>query len=92
MQDFFIKKDDVPILHLEKELNEFSSRSDLILINSGECLTTMNFTHRKEWISTDEKIANENYINSPILKHDEHSEIKLENYEIVFQIDHHTIY
>lgn len=101
VQDFRIKKDDLPILHLEKELNGFSSKSDLILINSGECPTTMYFTHRKGWIATDEKIANENYINSLIkkglkyiliLRHDDHSEIKLKNHEIVFQNDHHTIY
>lgn len=101
IQDFRIKKDDLSILDLEKELDKFSSKKDLILINSGECPTTMYFTHRKGWIATDEKINNENYINELvkkglkyiiILKNHDDNKIKLTNREIVFQNDHHAIY
>jgi hypothetical protein len=101
LQDFRIKKEDKAILNLEKELDQFSSKNELVLINSGECPTTMYFTHRKGWIATDEKIANENYINELvkkglkyiiILKNDDHNEIKLTNRKILFQNGHHTIY
>ena len=101
LQDFRIKKEDIAILNLEKELDQFSSKNELVLINSGESPTTMYFTHRKGWIATDEKIANENYINELvkkglkyiiILKNDDNHEVKLTNRKILFQNGHHTIY
>ena len=60
--DFRIKEKDVFLLEIEKELDKFSNRNDLIIINSGDIPTPMYFAHRKGWINTNEKISDLNYI------------------------------
>jgi hypothetical protein len=61
--DFFIKKDDSIILNLEKDFDKCSNRNDLIVINSGEKPTPMYFAHRKGWVTFNDSIASDRYLN-----------------------------
>jgi hypothetical protein len=99
--DFRIKSNEWVNLGLEKNLDKFSNRNDLILINSDECPTSMYFSHRKGWISSDEKILNKNYIKNltnrglkyiVIFKHEDQRQIKLSEYPIKYKNDFYTIY
>lgn len=56
--DFRIKENDAALLHLEADLDLFSSQKDLIFINSGDFPTPMYFAHRKGWIGTNETLLN----------------------------------
>ncbi|MBA3680173.1 MAG: glycosyltransferase family 39 protein [Bacteroidetes bacterium] len=62
--DFYIKEKNLAILNLEKDLDQFSKPTDLILINSGEVPTPVYFAHRKGWIEKNELIADTAYIES----------------------------
>lgn len=62
--DYQLKPDHAAMLNLEKDLDVFSNRSDLILINSHKVPTPMYFAHRKGWLNTNEAILNGNYIQS----------------------------
>lgn len=55
--DFRIRKKEKPLLQLESELNKFSHKNDLIVINSGNYPTPMYFAHRKGWIASNEQIS-----------------------------------
>jgi 4-amino-4-deoxy-L-arabinose transferase-like glycosyltransferase len=100
LQDFRIKTKDEKLLQLESDLNRFSSRNDLIVINSGQYPTPMYFAHRKGWVDTNEKIADAAYINHlktkglkyiVILKQTFGTDIKI-NYDIVLNNEYYTIY
>ncbi len=52
------------LITLEKELDAFSNKNELILINSGEYPTPMYFAHRKGWVNSNEKIQTHGYIES----------------------------
>lgn len=58
LEGIAIKEADEKIVNLESDLDKFSNRDDLILINSGFYPTPIYFTHRKGWIATNEMIAN----------------------------------
>lgn len=60
--DFRIHENYQNCMKLESTLDQFSERSDLILINSGEYPTPMYFAHRKGWIHTNEKVMDPHYI------------------------------
>jgi 4-amino-4-deoxy-L-arabinose transferase-like glycosyltransferase len=60
--DFFIKKKDGMIFNLEKQLDVFSTKTDYILINSGDQPTPMYFAHRKGWVTFNDSIKNESYL------------------------------
>lgn len=60
--DFFIKENDGAIYYLEKDLDAFSNRTDLILINSGNKPTPMYFAHRKGWVTFNDSIKKDNYL------------------------------
>lgn len=99
--DFIIKEKDKRILNLEKDLNSVSSQRDLILINSGNYPTPMYFAHRKGWVNTNEKIKDEEYIESlkykglkyiVILKRSFGSEVMLNQYKRVFENEDYCIY
>ena len=59
IHDFRVKPEFAEIQHLSKDLNTFSLKKDLILINSGSNPTPMYFAHRKGWVFDNE------YINDP---------------------------
>ena len=61
-QDFSIKNNHEELLNLEEQLDQFSTKSDLFLINSGEYPTPMYFAHRKGWVDFNDKIADAAYI------------------------------
>ncbi len=58
--DFRINADKLALLELEKDLDKFSLRNDLILINSGEYPTPMYFAHRKGWVNSNDQLTPEN--------------------------------
>jgi hypothetical protein len=62
--DFKIKEQSLYLLNLEQELDQFSKRNDLFLINSGEYPTPMYFAHRKGWVAENETISREGYTDS----------------------------
>lgn len=61
--DFWIIKDKLTILNLEKDMNKFSKQTDLIIINSDSHPSPMYFAHRKGWSANNENITNTHYIN-----------------------------
>jgi hypothetical protein len=98
--DFRIRDREKPILNLEAELDKFSDRNDLILINSGQFPTPMYFAHRKGWVDNNEKITDRKHILSlkekglkyiVILKKTLGTEVTLE-YEIVINNENFSIY
>lgn len=98
--DFRISKDNLAIQNLENDLNQFSKKSDLLIINSNDYPTPIYFAHRKGWITTNDKLENEHYIDSlkglglkqiVVLKKTFGSEVKLK-YQQVFSDENYTIY
>ncbi len=98
--DFYIKEQGYAILELEKDLDKFSKRSDLIMINSGIYPTPMYFSHRKGWIDNNEAISDSTYIGQlknkglkfiVILKRTFGSDVSLK-YERVVSNENYAIY
>lgn len=98
--DFRIPEDNLAIQNLENDLNHCSKKSDLIIINSNDYPTPIYFTHRKGWITTNDKLENENYIDSlkelglkqiVVLKKTFGSDVKLK-YKKAFSNQNYTIY
>lgn len=98
--DFFIKDNDYQISFLEKDLDKYSDRKDLILINSGNQPTPMYFAHRKGWITFNDSIKKPKYINQlkdkglkfiVILKKSFGDEIILD-YPVRYSNPYYTIY
>jgi 4-amino-4-deoxy-L-arabinose transferase-like glycosyltransferase len=99
--DFRIKEKDKRIINLEKDLDSVSLQNDLILINSGSYPTPMYFAHRKGWVTTNEQIRDEKYIDSlkvkglkyiVILKRSFGYEILLTRYNKVLENEDYCIY
>jgi 4-amino-4-deoxy-L-arabinose transferase-like glycosyltransferase len=99
--DFMIHENDSKILNLEKDLDKFSTRNDLIVINSGEYPTPMYFAHRKGWVNSNDSINQEKYVNNlknkglkyiVILKRSFAQELVLPNYVRVFNNPDYSIY
>jgi 4-amino-4-deoxy-L-arabinose transferase-like glycosyltransferase len=99
-QDFVIHGENKAILNLEKDLDHFSQRSDLILINSENCPTPMYFAHRKGWITFNDSISYDGYLEKlgakglkyiVILKRAFGSEITLE-YPLIFDNQDYSVY
>lgn len=59
---FIIHQDRQPILALERTLDEFSGRDDLICVNSGQNPTVMYFTHRKGWLATNDQLQDTAFV------------------------------
>jgi hypothetical protein len=62
--DFYIKENNMAMLNLEEDLNKFSSKNDLIAINSGNVPTPMYFAHRRGWVETNEALTNNAFVDS----------------------------
>ena len=101
LHDFRIKENDKRIINLEKDLDSVSLRSDLIIINSGNYPTPMYFAHRKGWVNTNDKIRDEEYIESlkekglryiVILKRSFGAETSLTRYNKVLENEDYSIY
>ena len=59
---FVIHENRRPLLALESVFDGFSSRNDLICVNSGFEPTVMYFTHRKGWLATNEQLQDEAFV------------------------------
>ncbi len=99
--DFIIHENDSKIMKLETDLNKFSSKHDLIVINSGDYPTPMYFSHRKGWVNSNDSISNETFIRTlknkglkhiVILKRSFADEVLLPNYKCVFNNREYSIY
>ena len=97
---FKIDPDQRALLQLETDLDRFSDRSDLILINSDAVPTPMYFAHRKGWIEANATIADPAFLSSlkaeglkyvVILKKSFGSPIELQ-LPIVLENEHYRIY
>lgn len=60
---FVIREPRKPLLQLESDLDRFTCRDDLIVINSGENPTAMYFAHRKGWVAGNDQLSDTNYLN-----------------------------
>lgn len=98
--DFRISESNRAVLNLESDLDKFSNRTDLILINSGDFPTPMYFAHRRGWINDNSKIADVNYIGQlkseglkyiVIMKKTFGTTLPL-NYLLVFDNENYSIY
>jgi len=63
-QDFRIKPKEYALINLDKHLDTFSKKSDLVIINSDEYPTPMYFAHRKGWVNHNEIILKPQFIDS----------------------------
>ena len=99
--DFIIHENDAQILTLEKTLDSFSSRKDLIVINSGDYPTPMYYSHRKGWVNFNDSISNPVYITKlktnglkyiVILKRSFGSNLELPVYSRIFNNQDYAIY
>lgn len=57
--DFFIKKNNSAVYHLERDLNSIGHQTDLIVINSGKVPTPMYFAHRKGEMNDNNSLLND---------------------------------
>lgn len=98
--DYQIHDNNLALLHLEKDLDKYTKRNDLILINSKNVPTPMYFAHRKGWLEENEKISQKPYIETlkqrglkyiVILKKAFGKVIELD-YKIMFENENYTIY
>lgn len=64
LHDFRIKEQSLYLLNLEQELDRYSGKDDLFLINSGEYPTPMYFAHRKGWVGDNETISRAGFTDS----------------------------
>jgi 4-amino-4-deoxy-L-arabinose transferase-like glycosyltransferase len=99
--DFKIKEQSLYLLNLEQELDQFSKRNDLFLINSGEYPTTMYFAHRKGWLADHETISRKGYTDSLstlglnyilIIKSGFGTEMRLKDHSKLYETDYYTLY
>ena len=100
LNDYQIHDNNLALLHLEKDLDKYTKRNDLILINSKNVPTPMYFAHRKGWLEENEKISQKPYIETlkqrglkyiVILKKAFGKVIELD-YKIMFENENYTIY
>jgi Dolichyl-phosphate-mannose-protein mannosyltransferase len=101
LHDFRVNENIAQLLLLEKDLDKVSVRSDLIIINAGNYPTPMYLAHRKGWVTTNEKILDNNYIENlkieklkfiVILKKCFGTSIVLPNYKKVLENNNYDIY
>lgn len=60
--DFRIKPEFQFLKTIEVDLDDYSDREDLFLINSGNWPTPMYFVHRKGWVAKNERITDPAYL------------------------------
>lgn len=99
--DFRLNDNNKKLINLESDLNQFSSKNDLILINSGKYPTPMYFAHRKGWVAFNEEIQNSKFIDSlqkkglkyiVILKRSFGKEMSLKSYSLIKENMDYAIY
>lgn len=98
--DFKIKEVRNPIAQLESVMDDLSSPTDRIVINSDYNPAPMYFAHRKGWVATNEQLSNLSYLADlqqrgckyvVILKRAFGENIEL-NLKVVFESIDYTIY
>lgn len=98
--EFFLKDKEIAIASLEKILDKFSNRKDLIVINSNDNPTPMYFSHHKGWLASNAQIVDENFMSAIkergckyviILKQYLGTKVNL-RYELVYNNEHYSIY
>lgn len=98
--DFMIRPNRECFLSLEKVLDRYSNRQDLIVINSGEDPTAMYFAHRKGWVAYNDDLQHADYLSNLrnrgckyalILKQAFGEDIKLDG-EIIIDNENYTLY
>ena len=98
--DFRIKDKHRQIENLEKHLDIYSDRNDLILINSNENPTPMYFAHRKGWLVKNSDLMDEDKMAAlhdkgaryiVVLKKAFGQAVELDQ-ELLFKNDHYMIY
>lgn len=99
--DFILSEKNKRILNIEKDIHKVTHQSDLIVINSGNFPTPMYFSHRKGWVTSNEKIKNDEYIDElknkglkyiVILKRTFGTEIELTQHEKILDNEDYCIY
>lgn len=61
LHDFRIKEHEMAFAKLEESMDTFSSRTDLIVVNTAPNPTAIYFAHRKGWLATNEELKNRTY-------------------------------
>jgi 4-amino-4-deoxy-L-arabinose transferase-like glycosyltransferase len=98
--DLRINEEKMVLTRLEQQLDPFSSRTDLFLINSGEYPTPMYFAHRKGWVNSNEEIRDTGYRSELIdkgldyiliMKHSFGSDMNLP-YDVIRETDDYRVY
>ncbi len=66
--DYHVNPNHQRVLALETDLDRFSQRSDLLLINSGQVPTPMYFAHRRGWLANNQQIVAPGFLDSLMQK------------------------
>ncbi|AEA44762.1 ArnT family glycosyltransferase [Fluviicola taffensis] len=61
LHDFRLKEHERAFVKLESDLDRFSKRSDLIVVNTIDNPTPIYFAHRKGWVASNEQLLDETY-------------------------------
>jgi hypothetical protein len=59
IHDFRLKEHERAFVKLESDLDQFSKRSDLIVVNTIDNSTPIYFAHRKGWVASNDELLNE---------------------------------
>jgi hypothetical protein len=59
IHDFRLKEHERAFVKLESDLDQFSKRSDLIVVNTIDNPTPIYFAHRKGWVASNDELLNE---------------------------------
>jgi 4-amino-4-deoxy-L-arabinose transferase-like glycosyltransferase len=97
--DFFIKESQVYKLKLEKKVEKFIAREDLIVINGGQSPQDIYFSHRKGWTVDNVLIMTPCYLDSLtdlgakyLIVDMSHFDQKFIQYESIYSDNHYSIY
>ncbi|MGV3609962.1 MAG: ArnT family glycosyltransferase [Fluviicola sp.] len=61
LHDFRLKEHELAFVKLESALDEFSSRSDLIAVNTIDNPTAIYFAHRKGWVASNDELLSPSF-------------------------------
>ncbi len=98
--DFFLKPAEVQFESLEGNLNKYTGRGDLFVLNSGDYPTIMYFAHRKGWLATNAQLHDERFMQDLrsngckyvlIMKHLFGTDTRL-SYPLIFNNEFYTLY
>jgi hypothetical protein len=61
LHDFRLKEHELAFVKLEREMDQFSKRTDLIVVNTIDNPTPIYFAHRKGWVASNDQLLDESY-------------------------------